>query len=132
MGMLSPGSNINANSACTVQAYVITQGTDGGTVETYSTVVATGVPTLITGLAGDRDGTFGTDAQRDRGKLTTADTSVNRTDVRLLVTTAPPDRPEMLGWYLRINSPQGHPSGQFGLAAARVTVDWSRLDMPIA
>jgi len=124
------GNLVRSNAVVTVQAVTVAQA-DGGTVETFSTVVATGVPVLITGMSGSRDAPYGTDAATDRGKLSGVDASLNRLDVRLLVTTAPTDRPEMLGWYLRI-TPVGHPGGQYGLVGQRVTADWSRVEIPVS
>lgn len=129
MPTISPGGLVTLNSAVNVERSVPTQGADGGTVQHYATV-ASAVPVLITSFRGGREHDFDTDATKDRGRLSGIDPSLLRGDTRLLVVTPPPGRPEMAGWYLRVESPTGHPAGQAGLAGARVSLDWSHLPLP--
>ena len=132
MGLLSPGSLINANAAVQLQACVVTQGTDGGTVETYSDAFVADVPVLITQLAGDRSDDFGADISKFSGTMTGVSTLLFAyRNVRALVTTAPTDRADMLGWYLRLTQVP-HPAGQYGLVGARVTCKWEKMDIPPA
>lgn len=127
--IFGPGFLILSNATVTVEAYAITQAA-GGTVQTYSTI-ASGIEVLVTLFAGDRDGSFGSDAQRDVATLTGVDTSLNRTDTRIKITDFP-DMPEFVNTYWRVTSPQHHPQSPGGLLASRITCSIQRVDFPIS
>lgn len=118
---------IRTNATVDIESVTVTQGADGGTVETFPTVVASAVPVLISLFAVGRDGSFGTDACRDRGTLRGEHTSLGRADVRLKVVSGPATL-GMAGWYLRVSDPTGHPGGR--MVPPTVEVKWERIELP--
>lgn len=118
---------IRTNATVDIESVTVTQGADGGTVETFPTVVASAVPVLISLFAVGRDGSFGTDAHRDRGTLSGSHASLGRSDVRLKVISGPATL-GMDGWYLRVSDPTSHPGGR--MVPPRVQVKWERIELP--
>lgn len=123
------GNPILSNAIVTV-AYVsgVTQGPDGGTVETFSNL-KTGVPVLITLHAGNRSENFGTDNERWKGTVTGTDFILDRPDARLIITQHD-NIARMVGWTLRVVSSQSHPAAPDDMIPPLVRCSCTKLEMP--
>lgn len=122
------GFLVKPNCTVDVEAVAVTQGSDGGTVESFS-AVASSVPVFISQFGGGRDKPFGTDAQTDRGTISGDSAHLGRSDVRLKVVTAPTKLAHLVGCYLRVASPTSHAAGSF-LVPARDRLEWTRVETP--
>ena len=127
----SPNGLILTNAVVTIQAQAASK-VEGLTVETYTTVVASGVDVLMTMFSASRGGeTFGTDTHVDKCRITGLNAGLVRADVRFLVTTAPPTMTELTNTYWRVEGNPDHPAGAGGLLNQRYSADCTLLNLPI-
>ncbi len=130
MSIFGPGRIITTNATVDIEPYQTAIGDDGGTVYTYAPAIVTGVPVLFTLHSGSRDGSYGTDAQRDSGTISGVEPQLNRADIRLKVASYD-ENTEYVGTYWRVTAFQRHPNGRGGLLKYRITLQVEQLDMPI-
>lgn len=79
---------LRPNAAVTVQRRTTARDASGGNTETW-TAVATGIPVLVTGLSGSRDGRFDQKNNSIRGTCTGESAYLGLQNIRLLFTSGP-------------------------------------------
>ena len=110
---------IQPNSAVRVEALSTDEDAADFTREAYRTVVAAGVPCLVSLTKGGRDGRFSDDVNLDQGTLTGDDPSLNRQDVRLYFEDGP-----AAGQYARVLDVTVHRASPDGWIPERYTLTW--------
>lgn len=108
---------IPPNAVARVETKTTGRDTAGGVTETWASVV-TGVQLLVSQTGGGRPGMFDAKPNKPTGTATGFDDSLNRADVRLVVTSG-----FLAGRTLTVESVAYHPAGNY--VPARYTLTWS-------
>lgn len=120
---------VRSNCTVTVQRATTAQAADGTTTEATWSNVATDVEVLASLEGGSRDGSYGTDNEREQGTISGASNYLDATNVRLKITDFP-TMPYYTNSYWRVNAVNRHPIGLGGLQCMRIQLKISRLNLP--
>lgn len=127
--IFGPYHIVQSNAIVDVESYTTTRDrVGGGTIPTYTTT-ASSVDVLISLIKGDRAGAFMSD--EDSGEMTVSGVEplLNNDHARYKI-TAYPTRPEMVGYYLRVKSVQGHPKSQNAFVPPIIRANCIRVGLP--
>ena len=108
---------IPPNAVARIETKTTGRDTAGGVTETWASVV-TGVQLLVSQTGGGRPGMFDARPNKPTGTATGFDDSLNRADVRLVITSG-----FLAGRTLTVDDVAYHPGGNY--VPARYTVHWS-------
>lgn len=120
---------VRSNCTVTVQKPTTAQAADGTTTEATWTDTATGIEVLASLEGGSRDGSYGTDNEREQGTISGVSNYLDATNIRLKIT----DFPTMTYYtntYWRVQNVVRHPIGLGGLQCMRIQLKISRLNLP--
>lgn len=118
-GLILPNSTVRVWGQSAV-----TTDDAGGQVEQYSTLIATGVPVLVSQVSGDRDGSFGTRLNRATGTISGDDPSLASQKTRIEFLTGDA---ELIGLVAEVRSISDHRPSPDGWVPRRITIRWSQI-----
>ena len=120
------GRLIRANATVRIEAVTYTRDSSGGLVESYGAVLESGVPVLVSGIAGSRDGRFDGRNQPLTGTCTGESPNLARSDVRLYFES--PSLSVIHGVYAEVvsSAPHGATDSRL-LGFSWYTARWSQL-----
>ena len=117
---------LKPNATVRIEAVTYTRDSSGGLVESYNTVLESGVPVLVSGIAGSRDGRFDGRNQPLTGTCSGESANLARPDVRLYFES--PSLSVIRGVYAEVVSSAPHGSTDSRLLGYEwFTARWSQL-----
>ena len=120
------GRLIRPNASVRIEAVTYSRDSSGGLVESYGTVLESGVPVLVSGIAGSRDGRFDGRNQPLTGTCSGDSANLARSDVRLYFES--PSLSVIHGVYAEVvsSAPHGATDSRL-LGFSWYTARWSQL-----